>query len=153
MASKNPVTCSDTFILFPGTSSLFIGKSFSRRDLSGQANHWNFRRERRPQPLIQSLLIIRARRKTRGCRQSSINKTEAFLPSNQKVRHYDSPHKLDFIAILLASTIPLAARAQSAAPIQTGTFHKQVHLRSRRQTAPAPSLPSIANGFARIQYC
>ena len=51
---------------------------------NGQANHRNFRRERRPQPLIQSLLIIRARRKTRGCRQSSINTTEALLPSNQK---------------------------------------------------------------------
>jgi hypothetical protein len=66
-------------------------------------------------------------------------------------------HKLDFIAILLASTIPLAARAQSAAPIQIGTFHKQVHLTSGRDAIYEevggkrllrPSLPSIANGFA-----
>jgi hypothetical protein len=40
--------------------------------------------------------------------------------------------KIGFIAILLASIIPLASRAQSAAPIQTGTFHGQVHSTSGR---------------------
>jgi hypothetical protein len=43
-----------------------------------------------------------------------------------------SIRKIGSIAILLASTIPLAARAQSAAPIQTGTFHGQVHSTSGR---------------------
>ena len=41
-------------------------------------------------------------------------------------------HKIGLIAILLASTVPLAARAGSAAPIQTGTFHGQVHSTSGR---------------------
>jgi len=39
------------------------------------------------------------------------------------------------------------ARAQSAAPIQTGTFHKQVHLRSRRQTSPAPLIAIYCERF------
>jgi uncharacterized peroxidase-related enzyme len=41
-------------------------------------------------------------------------------------------NKIGLIAVLLAVALPLAARAQSTTPIQTGTFHGQVHSTSGR---------------------